>query len=99
MKRRFEPASVVAASSPDDEFEQARLARRRRIRTWMIAGGATAVAVALVVVIRARAWKPAPAKPAPGSIYWRLSVFSGNRVEFRPTGSLTVQPRHRDAAG
>lgn len=60
-------------------------------RRWMVATGAAIVIAGLALVVRSRLRSHASEKTAHGSIDWRLTVFSNNRLEFRP--SLAIWPR------
>lgn len=74
---------------PVDPFEY-KPARSQR-RKWVAAGAAAILLVGVATALFVRARNHTPAKTAPGSIDWKLSVFSNNRIEFRP--SLAVFPR------
>ena len=69
------------------EHEAARTQRRK----WIAAGAAAVLLVGVAIALSVRARNHTAANAAPGSIDWKLSVFSNNRIEFRP--SLAMFPR------
>ena len=85
-QRLSEYEESVTLEEPSD-YETA----HRHRRTWIVAGGVATLMVAVglaALILRAR--NHSSAKTAPGSIDWKLSVFSNNRIVFRPSLALST---------
>ncbi|HET9783054.1 MAG TPA: hypothetical protein VFR33_14900 [Candidatus Dormibacteraeota bacterium] len=86
-----------ASVLPQEEDSETGAMPRRRLSKWVIAAVAATLAVGVAFAVRARVGNRAAGKPASGSIDWRLSLFSGNKIEFRP--SLSLWPPERGKLG
>lgn len=87
---RAHPARPGAESV---ESEEDRKRSRRRLRNLMLAGGVTVSVALLAIVLRTRTRKTVSSERAPSHIDWRLSVFSNNTLDLRP--SLVLSPGRR----
>lgn len=84
---------------PKEALDERTSRDRRRLRRWLVLGAATVLVFGAGLALKARIWNRAPAPRTRGSIDWRLSVLSDNRVEFRPTLTLFSQAPRRPPGG
>ena len=78
----------VEAATPEEAFDDQPVRERRR--KWIAAGVVGVLVSGLAIALTIRSRRHVAAKIMPGSIDWKLSVFSNNRIEFRP--SLGIFP-------
>lgn len=74
------------------EYETA----RSQTRKWIAAGAAAILLVGVVIGLTVRARNYTQPKTATGPIDWKLSVFSNNKIDFRPSLITKFPPRALD---